>query len=135
MSSKKIIVTDDDRDDFYDLMDSQLNAYDISDLAKAITVEVFRNGPVEDMHAAGKLSEEDMKTLNKYMVNKLARLLYLFEEEDSFGLCLLLNFARSCATEWDEPEIDLDELEELKKYANMDETIRFFKKNKMYGFE
>ena len=71
MSSKKIIVTDDDRDDFYDLMDSQLNAYDISDLAKAITVEVFRNGPVEDMHAAGKLSEEDMKTLNKYMVSEL----------------------------------------------------------------
>ena len=135
MSSKKIIVTDDDRDDFYDLMDSQLNAYDISDLAKAITVEAFRNGPVEDMHAAGKLSEEDMKTLNKYMVNKLARLLYLFDKEDSFGLCVLLGSAIKHAREWDEPEIDWEELDKLKEFANMDETIRFFKKNKMYGFE
>ena len=135
MSSKNIIVTDEDIDAFYDLMDAQIGEYSISDLAKAITVEVFRNGPVEDMHAAGKLSEEDMKILNKYMVNKLARLLSLFEDEDSFGLYLLLGFALRCTTEWDEPEIDMDELDEIKKYANMEETIRHFKKNKLYGFE
>jgi hypothetical protein len=27
----------------------------------------FRNGPVEDIHANNRLSESDMKTLNKYI--------------------------------------------------------------------
>ena len=36
-----------------------------------MTHYAFRNGPVEDMHANGQLSQQDMKTLNKYMVNRI----------------------------------------------------------------
>lgn len=47
-------------------------------ISKAITHFALRNGPVEDMHADpdSQLSESDMKTLNKYMVNRLA---YVFK--------------------------------------------------------
>ncbi|WP_252254122.1 hypothetical protein [Clostridium sp. ZBS12] len=33
---------------------------------------MFRNGPVEDMHADGKLSDNDMMNINKFLVNRMA---------------------------------------------------------------
>ncbi|QNB47796.1 hypothetical protein BR63_16900 [Thermanaerosceptrum fracticalcis] len=53
----------------------------ISTIAKAITHFVFRNGPVENMHANRQLSQDDMKTLNKFMVNRLAYVFTLIIEE------------------------------------------------------
>jgi hypothetical protein len=49
----------------------------ITKIAKAITHFSFRNGPIEDMHADRNknITDEDMKVLNKYMVNRLA---YIF---------------------------------------------------------
>src|SRR5690625_4191329 len=50
----------------------------LSQIAIVITHFAFRNGPVEDMHASSnnQLSDENMKILNKFMVNRLA---YVFE--------------------------------------------------------
>ncbi|QDY83492.1 hypothetical protein FQU75_08730 [Paenibacillus polymyxa] len=47
-------------------------------IAKSLTHFAFRNGPVEDMHANpnNQLSETDMETLNKFMVNRMA---YIFK--------------------------------------------------------
>lgn len=50
---------------------------DVDSFAKFIVHYCFRNGPVEDMHAQGQLSQKDMKTLNKFMVNKVAELFEL----------------------------------------------------------
>ncbi len=52
-----------------------LKKENIDAISKAITHFVFRNGPVEDMYANNQLSEVDMKTLNKNMVNRIAGLL------------------------------------------------------------
>ena len=49
-----------------------LRPENIDSFAKAVTHYAFRNGPVEDMHTEKKLSQDDMRTLNKYMVNRLA---------------------------------------------------------------
>lgn len=52
-------------------------------IARAVTHFAFRNGPVEDMHADpnSQLSEEDMKTLNVFMVNRMAYIFDLIMEE------------------------------------------------------
>ena len=49
------------------------NKNNIDFLAKADTQYAFRSGPIEDMHI--KLTDEDMKILNKYMVDRMAGLL------------------------------------------------------------
>lgn len=54
--------------------------------AKAVTHFVFRNGPIEDMHAEGKLSQNDMKTLNKFLYNRLGHVFKLIEQEDIVNL-------------------------------------------------
>lgn len=59
-------------------------------LAVALTLYRFRNGPVEGMHASGKLSEDDMKTLTKSMVDKIGFLLYLFEKSHYLAIDDLL---------------------------------------------
>lgn len=102
-------------DIFGQVFQNQLKAYGIDGIAKAITVEAFRNGPVEDMHAEGKLSDEDIKTLNKYMVNKIARILTMYEAKDWFGLAILMQFAGMYTTGWDKPEIDMEEIDKLKE--------------------
>ena len=48
-------------------------------LAVALTIFCFRNGAIEGMHATEKLSDGDMKTLNKFMVEKIGFLLHLFK--------------------------------------------------------
>lgn len=73
----------------------------------------FRNGPVEDMHADGKLSEEDMKILNKYMANKIASVMFLAKENRWLELELLLEFHMKCGSDWDKPEIEMDEVYEI----------------------
>lgn len=51
-------------------------------ISKTLIHYLFRNGPVEDMQTNKQLSQNDMKTLNKYMVNKLAGLLKLIGDGD-----------------------------------------------------
>lgn len=70
----------------------------------------FRNGPVEDMHADGQLSENDMKILNKYMVDRIARVLLLAKKGRWFELELLLSFHMQCGSTWDKPDTNMDEL-------------------------
>ena len=44
-------------------------------LSKGITQFAFRSGPVEEMHAENKLTQNDMEILNKYMTNRIAGVL------------------------------------------------------------
>lgn len=55
----------------------------LTKIAKAVTHFAFRNGPIEDMHAdvSKNITDEDMKILNKYMVNRLAYVFMLMIEE------------------------------------------------------
>jgi len=74
-------------------------------IAKAITHFAFRNGPVEGMHAHpnNQLSEKDMETLNKFMVNRLAYIFKLIIEERWIELDFLIrNTDKWCGNAWDE---------------------------------
>lgn len=75
-------------------------------LAVALAHFCFRNGPVEDMHADGKLSQEDMKTLNTYMVDRLGLFFLLLGLADIDSLKLALAFHAQCGTDWDDPDLD-----------------------------
>lgn len=79
-------------------------------LAIGLAHYFFRNGPVEDMHADSQLSESDMKTLNKYMVDRIARVLLLAKENRWLELELLLGFHMRCGSTWDKPDTNVEEL-------------------------
>lgn len=80
-------------------------------IAKALTHYLFRNGPVENMHANHQLSQEDMKTLNKYMVNRIAGLLKLAYKGEWLKIELMLDFLKFYGTDWDKAEYDTKEID------------------------
>lgn len=84
-------------------------------IAKAITHYIFRNGPVEDMHADGKFSQEDMKTLNKFMVNRIAGILKLALNGEWTKLELMVETLKYYGSNWDEVECDTEEIDEVFK--------------------
>ena len=65
------------------------------------------------MHAAGKLTQDDMKILNKYMVNHLAGILVAIHEERWQYLESLYAYFHLFGTDWDEAEPALEDLEQI----------------------
>lgn len=82
--------------------------------AKALTILAFRNGPVEDMHAGmrcqackgderySRLTNAQMKTLNKFMVDHLYELLTL-KETDREEYNRRIGAALRYTSGWDDP--------------------------------
>lgn len=93
-----------------------LNNFDIDKFSKIITHYAFRNGPVEDIHSNGQLSEKDMMVLNKYMVNRIAGILQLIKDEQWFKLVGLMNLYGIYGADWDKAEPDTNELDTCLKY-------------------
>jgi len=85
-----------------------LNTEKIDMISKAITHFVFRNGPIENMHAYpnNQLSEEDMMILNKFMVNRLAYIFTLIIEERWLEFYFLIKLYSIYGQNWDEAEPD-----------------------------
>lgn len=79
----------------------------IRTLSIALTHFCFRNGPVEAMHAdlSIGLTEERMKTLNKYMVDKLGLFFLLLSVEDADAINSILGFHKQCGPQWDDPDL------------------------------
>ena len=99
--------------------DRLLNEDNIDIISISLTHYLFRNGPVEDIHSAGKLSQEDMKTLNKFMVNRIAGLLKTINNGEWLKLELLLNYYSLFGKHWDKPVADTNELDaEYSKFLN-----------------
>lgn len=84
-------------------------------ISKALTHYLFRNGPVEKMHANHQLSENDMKTLNKYMVNRIAGLLKLVHDNEWLKIELMLHRLKNYGIEWDEVEFDTKDIDLIFK--------------------
>lgn len=84
----------------------------VDSISKAITRHIFRDGPVEDMHSDGKLSQEDMKMLNKFMVNRIAGIITLLLDKQWLKLELLVNYYRG-TSEWDVAEPDITVIEKI----------------------
>lgn len=90
-----------------------LNKDNYDTISIALTHYLFRNGPVEDMHSDGKLSQEDMKKLNKFMVNRISGLLKTIDKGEWLKLELLLNFYSLFGKDWDKTVPDTDEIDML----------------------
>ena len=90
-----------------------LRESNIESVSIALTHYLFRNGPVEDIHENGQLSQEDMKTLNKYMVNRIAGLLKMIHNNDWIKLELLLEYNSRYGKDWDKVECDTSEADRL----------------------
>jgi len=85
--------------------------------AKGIVLHAFRNGPIEDIHAGvgcprctGKqkyshITDEEMKLLNKSVVNRIYTLLWLKEHEPE-KYKAFVEFGAMQVSDWDEPEFD-----------------------------
>ena len=84
-----------------EIMNTELDFETIDMLSKGITQFAFRSGPVEEMHARGKLTQKDMKTLNKYMVNLIAGLLTTISNGDIANVLKVLTFYASLSINWD----------------------------------
>ncbi|SHI42212.1 hypothetical protein [Desulfofundulus thermosubterraneus] len=79
----------------------------LTSVAKAVTHFAFRNGPVEDLHANGQLSQQDMKILNKFMVNRLAYVFHLiFTGQWEKFFYLVAAHDLIFGHDWDDPELD-----------------------------
>ena len=93
---KKFLNDDTNKDIFINLNKNSkerlLNTKNIDNISIALTHYLFRNGPVEDMHSNGKLSQNDMKTLNKFMVNRIDGLLQTINKGEWLKLELLLDY-------------------------------------------
>ena len=83
-------------------------------MPKAVTHYAFRNGPVEDMHTEKKLTQDDMRTLNKYMVNRLAGLFSLMLDGQWAKLMAVYEHCyKRLGKDWDPAEPDTAEIEAL----------------------
>lgn len=97
----------------------------IRDLAVQITQYIFRSGSIEDFHAGkfnfenfdsiplgtpieeiSQLTDANMKTLNKELVDKVGFLLHLFSQADYVQLNVAINGYKYYGDDWDAPNIE-----------------------------
>lgn len=90
-------------------MNTKLDVETIDMLSKGITQFAFRSGPVEKMHSKGKLTQKDMKTLNKYIVNHIAGLLTTISKGNIANVLKVLTFYASLSSDWDSCKPDIEE--------------------------
>jgi hypothetical protein len=73
--------------------------------AKAIVHFIFRNGPVEDIHSKGNLTDEDMKVINKYMLDQMTGLVLSMQKGEWFILEQMAQFYLNFGTQWDPADL------------------------------
>jgi hypothetical protein len=88
--------------------DEVFNKDNIDIISKAITHFVFRNGPIEDMHADqnSKLTDDDMRKLNVYMVNRIAAVFNVIMSNRWYEFEFLINTYSLYSRDWDKAKID-----------------------------
>lgn len=75
--------------------------------AKALTAYAFRNGPLEDIHASGGVSQKDIKTLMIAAVDKLYTLLACRELSPKLYKTFINDYASWYTSSWDKPTAKL----------------------------
>lgn len=114
-------------DTFAKIVDSKMKDKNVDDeifgdmvlkeMAKALTVAIYRNGTIEDVHAGEGFGAKDfkgipdscMKEINKDVCNKcytMLKLLLSDEEMDCKRALSVLVLSYLSTTEWDEPVLD-----------------------------
>lgn len=114
-------------DTFAKIVDSKMKDKNVDDeifgdmvlkeMAKALTVAIYRNGTIEDVHAGEGFGAKDfkgipdscMKEINKDVCNKCYTMLKLLlndEEMDCKRALSVLVLSYLSTTKWDEPVLD-----------------------------
>lgn len=86
-------------------------------LAKALSIAIYRNGKIEDIHAGDYdgpcdfkgIPDSCMKELNMDICNKMYTMLYLLTSSDKEDLQMArrdIFFSELYAIEWDDPKMD-----------------------------
>lgn len=120
-----------DKQIFKKILKERLNNIPIPELAKILAFTCFRNSIIEDYHVSYGISDNDMKALNKDVVNRIATVLHWWNEGKFASLNTELGFAAICTKEWDDPEdSELAEAEEM-----FDEMLFAYKKANPTAFE
>lgn len=84
-------------------------------LALLMAVNCVRNTVIEDYHAQGKLTDEEMKAFNKEVANKLYTFLeYIFnkplEDQQAFLSAMSIMYPAN----WDQPKLDSEFIKAAK---------------------
>ena len=79
-----------------------------SEMAKGLVALAFRNGPIEDIHAESRITQDEMRTLMKFAVDRVYWFIMQIQNEDDCGddSCVieqLLLQADLYCRQWDEP--------------------------------
>lgn len=114
-------------DTFAKIVDSKMKDKNVDDeifgdmvlkeMAKALTVAIYRNGTIEDVHAGEGFGAKDfkgipdscMKEINKDVCNKcytMLKLLLSYEKMDCKRALSVLVLSYLSTTKWDEPVLD-----------------------------
>lgn len=72
-------------------------------IAKILTIHGYRNSPIEDIHAQGRISDKEMKHLNKTIHNQIYTLLTMIEDESLFKNQYFTN--EGWGSDWDDAEL------------------------------
>ena len=107
-----------------ELKEKNISNEDINDMvlkkmAKALSVAVYRNGMIENVHAGEGFGAKDfngipnscMKEINIDVCNKCYTMLKILLSDDRMNLkraAKVLGFAYSSAADWNEPVLDIN---------------------------
>jgi len=74
-------------------------------MAKILTIHGYRNSPIEDIHADGRISQKEMKNLNKTIHDQIYTILYLmFSGAPGFWDSWYFQ-SPSWGADWDKPKL------------------------------
>lgn len=90
-------------------------------MSKALAYFMFR-GIIEDAHSKYRISQDDMKTMNRMAANRAKFFLEIINKDpalmEAFGIEAIMT------KEWDDPVITEEDMERLKFYEEIVEYIR-----------
>jgi len=109
----------------------------LKQFAKMITLNCVRNTVIEDYHARGSLSQEDMKAFNIEVCSHIYTALHIYlkgTKQERAELLYLWSWMGGISN-WDDPEINKNTMEALKQlkqnFPEVSEKIgQFFKSKK-----
>lgn len=75
--------------------------FSIRDDANAICAYAFHNGPIEDIHADGRISDSEMKNLMINVSERLAKLLTMKQKTPAEYDQFIRNYYRMYCLQWE----------------------------------
>lgn len=103
---------------------TMLKNEDFKDIwGQALTLFLFRNGPVETMHSKGQLSQGDMEVLNKYMMNRAVGIIDMMYKDEWYMLYKILEPYIRLNSKWDKADLSELDIEKSIVIKRMEDSV------------